>query len=63
MTKDELRAARASLGLSRKELAVKLGLKPAAIRNYEQGIRHPGQSVLMLLDLCLVKHSKNGEKP
>lgn len=57
MTDEQLKAAcnpiqagRACLNLTQAALAPKLGVSLKAIKNYEQGIRKPSRSVMMLLE-------------
>ena len=45
-----IKQARKELNLTQAELAPLLGVSVKSIKNYEQGIRKPSESVLMLLD-------------
>ena len=51
MTPDEFRAIRLALGLSRAQLALKLGCSARAIRHWEGGDRRIPGSVAKLLTL------------
>lgn len=46
------------LNLTQVQLAPLLGVSVKSIKNYEQGIREPSKSVLMLLDGLLRDHKK-----
>ena len=51
----QIKAARKQLKLTQVELATLLGVSTKSIKNYEQGIRTPPKSVLMLLDKLMRK--------
>ena len=46
---DRLRWRRKELGISREELAKRLGITPSAVGNYETGVSTPKESVLLRL--------------
>ena len=46
---DQLRWRRKELGISREELAKRLGITPSAVGNYETGVSTPKESVLLRL--------------
>jgi len=55
-----IKQSRHRLGLTQAELAPLLGVSLTSIQNYEQGIRTPSKSVIMLLEMELKK--KEGEE-
>jgi len=55
-----IKQSRHRLGLTQAELAPLLGVSLRSIQNYEQGIRTPSKSVIMLLEMELKK--KEGEE-
>lgn len=53
MTPSQVRAIRQTLGLSRRELAARLGVSPVTVASWEQGERHPRPwAALRLADLA-----------
>lgn len=44
---DRIKELREQAGLSRKELAAKLGITPAAVSHYEQGLNSPKDTILI----------------
>lgn len=46
---ERLKARRRELGLSRAELAVRLGVSPSAVSNYENGLSFPKEDVMLRL--------------
>ena len=50
---DQLRWRRKELGISREELAKRLGITPSAVGNYETGVSFPKEEVMLRLFDCL----------
>lgn len=66
MTPDELKAWRTAHNLSRPQLAERLGVAPATVRNWEQGFRQPPawvDAALPRLEPELIEKPKRGRPP
>ena len=50
---ERMRARREELGISRTQLALRLGISPSAIGNYETGVSFPKEEVMLRLFDCL----------
>jgi putative transcriptional regulator len=50
--KNEVRKARASLGLSQNKFAALLGISSATLKNWEQGRRHPTGAAKVLIRIA-----------
>ena len=56
----QIKADRKKLGFTQVELAPLLGVSTKSIKNYEQGIRTPPKSVLMLLEKLMQQMEGKG---
>ena len=53
MTPEQLKAIRLKHGLSRKKLGEICGVSARTVESWEQGLRSPSKSAMMLLKACL----------
>jgi DNA-binding transcriptional regulator YiaG len=58
--RQHIKQSRQTLNLTQVQLAPLLGVSVKSIKNYEQGIREPSKSVLILLEQLVKAESKRG---
>ena len=54
-----IKKSREKLGLSRKELAAKMGVSPRTVEGWEQGRRDPSNTVIKLLEVMSNEYKTN----